>query len=533
VLFFSIFAGFLKIFYTLYINIMSMKKFFTLMLFLALALPFGAFAQHSHGVCGTTGEWAQAVTERLLHNRAQHRDGFVTNRSIVYVPVKFHLTANNDGSGRINDGRVYDQLCALNEDFLGSDIQFYLKDGTFNYINNTTVFQNHSSGAGQLFMSSADDNEALNIFITQDANTNSGGVGVTLGYYTSARDWIVVRKDEVGTTRHTLPHEVGHFFSLPHPFNGWDNELYDEAIHGNPVSSTISPGFIPVEFANGSNCASAGDYFCDTNANYGFGFGWDDCDYDAGTMDPNGQVVDPQESLFMGYFFGCPRDEFFFTDEQTAAMQMDLASAARDYVNPGTTPNLSPITETPSLIAPDLGEMVSGYNAVLLEWESVSGADFYMLEIDKQIQFNSPELQRLTVYGNTKVMELEPNTTYFWRVRPLNAYFTCTNVSQFRGFTTDGLTTTSDLDFVSQWIVSPNPVNPSGELNVNLESTKGFEANIQLLSVTGQVVQKFGQFDLTAGNNNFVLSLHDMPKGLYLLNILSDEGTTTQRIVIQ
>ena len=67
---------------------------------------------------------------------------------------------------------------------------------------------------------------------------------------------------------------------------------------GNPAPAS-SPGGIPTEKMDGSNCETAGDYLCDTPPDYN-GFGWDDCDYDGGAQDPMGVEIDPEERLIYG-----------------------------------------------------------------------------------------------------------------------------------------------------------------------------------------------------------------------------------------
>ena len=156
----------------------------------------------------------------------------------------------------------------------------------------------------------------INIFICQNANT-TGGIGTTLGYYDPQDDWLVLRKQEISYGSETIPHELGHYFDLLHPFNGWDSVAYDSNLHGNPVQQ-ISPGSVPnenvVQTGGCNNCQTAGDYICDTPPDYNFGFGWPNCNYTAQTMDPCGDVVDPMETNFMSYFLSC--SEYEFTPDQ-------------------------------------------------------------------------------------------------------------------------------------------------------------------------------------------------------------------------
>ena len=40
---------------------------------------------------------------------------------------------------------------------------------------------------------------------------------------------------------------------------------------------------------------NSGDFLCDTPADYNLGFGWNNCNYTGGAMDPNGILLNPDE----------------------------------------------------------------------------------------------------------------------------------------------------------------------------------------------------------------------------------------------
>ena len=196
-----------------------LKDIFTFLVLALLTTTVG-FSQEQINPCGTIGDFIGPIEERLLQNLATLEEDPIQTRDIQYVPIRFHLVGKSDGSGRVTETRVLDQLCILNEDYAPMEIQFYLKGNNyFNYINNTTVYDNHANTINT-FMTFQRDNGALNIFIVNDAAPpGDNSLGVTLGYYYPfvGKDWIVVRKDEVGNIKSTLPHEVGHFFQPAAP----------------------------------------------------------------------------------------------------------------------------------------------------------------------------------------------------------------------------------------------------------------------------------------------------------------------------
>lgn len=510
-----------------------MKYRLTPLVLILSAACFTLTAQTSaHHTCGTHGEMAAPMIERLLQNIESLRNQPIRSRDIEYVPIKFHLVAKTDGAGRVPEGRVLDQLCALNRDYLPMNVQFYLKNGTFNYINNTAVYSTHQ-GTVNTIMTFAKDNAALNIFIVDEAEPASGGLGQTLGYYSPNKDWIVVRRDNVSATSSTLPHEVGHFFSLAHPFNGWDHEPYDPAIHGVPAPAT-SPGGIPTEKADGSNCATAGDFVCDTPADYNLGYGWDNCNYTGGAMDPMAVLVNPDERLFMGYFLDCPRDEYYFSPMQQELVLEDLNSAQRNYVTPGYVPYQVEITETPELLAPINAAVTAGYNIVNLEWSGVSGATRYLLEIDAFPNF-SATTARYVVFGTNKIItNLAANKTYYWRVRPFAEYHTCASFTSNGQFKTGTSTVTSsgETKLVENWSVDPNPVSAGQDISVSINCNERFDGVITVLNAVSQVVYRTENLELTQGEHDFRVPSSFLARGVYMVALETSDVVLTKRVVV-
>ncbi|MCO6477987.1 MAG: zinc-dependent metalloprotease [Phaeodactylibacter sp.] len=501
-----------------------------------------ATAQH-RGWCGTSREALDLITERLLANKEAQRQNPVQFRNTVYVPVTFHLVGRTDGSGVISKRRVMDQLCTMNEEFEEVGLQFYIKD-ELNYIFNTAVFNNHCNTLGSI-MALNRDNASINIFITDSANDcNMGSPGVILGYNdpTPTRDWLVMSKSEIKKGGATLIHELGHWFSLLHPFNGWDGEPYDEAEHGNPVTLTTAPNtsatppfsFIPVEFVNRTNCNVAGDFLCDTPPDYNFGFGWPDCDYDAGTMDPNGEVIDVDEGLVMGYFLECDPEDYHFSEEQIAMMLQDYNSPSRAYVRSGHIPSLTELNEAPGLVFPADDEVLGYHNAINFDWEDIPGADFYLLEIAPVSSFS----ESLTVYenfvfGSSKVVEgLQASRTYYWRVTPMNNYRTCAPASSVFKFETGAAVGTTSNELVERFAAMPNPLSSGQHLTVNLSTTSSFAGSLYLANLTGQRVRAFGRRDFPMGETSIELSLSGLETGLYLLGLDTEKGRLIQKVVV-
>ena len=513
-------------------------KNYTFWTFLAILFIFPLLGNaQMDGICGTTE--TELITKRLLRNKEKLKNGMVQFRNAVkYIPIKFHIVSESDGTGGVKLSRVLEQIQALNTDFEDSEFQFYI-DGDFNYISNGTIYQSQSSFAAKNTMEAQRSDNAINIFLAKVANhgNSSNDNGVILGYHSVFRDWLVIRNDQVNLNSGTMSHELGHFFSLNHTHYGWDSKAWD---HNDPSPIQVpatSPGNIPTEKQDGSNCQNAGDFICDTPPDYNFGFGWskdgDRCaNYDAGVKDPNGIEVDPMENNFMGYFIGC--DEYVFTPGQIDVMTADYNSSARNYIRRSYVPNLNDISEVPVLSSPINDEITEGYNKVTLDWEGVPNADRYLVQIDRLPDFSfSPEEQ--VVFGTSAIfLDLDPDKFYYWRVFPFNEYETSAGFTQNERFRTgNDIVSASYIEGVKNWFISPNPLVNSNQLNLSLNTDEAFEADIKLFNLTGQQIQALPQQSFEIGQNNIQIQVGDLPKGIYVVTIQTADAILNKRLVIQ
>lgn len=480
------------------------------------------------GVCGTPPLDAAEVARVQANKRYLRDHGLPTQRDVTYYGIAFHLIGENDGSGRADVSDVLDMLCYINDEFAEMDVQFFAK--TFNYIDNTGAY-NTPKNSGSLLNFNRDPN-ALNMYIANKADSGNSGPGTTLAYYDPQRDWVVTRIQEVNDEENTLAHEIGHFFSLPHPHRGWDSEPYNENDHGNPVQAT-SPGQVPTELQDGSNCETAGDMICDTPPDYNFGFGWPDCNFTDDIMDPSGEIVVPEERLHMGYFLNCePLDEYFFSPMQKDLMLADMASPERAYIDTDHTPFEGEF-DAPVLTSPAAAALVEGYNSVELQWDAVDGADMYLLRVSPVLTLNN-STNRI-VYGTSRVIDdLDPGDVYYWQVKPLDGTRVCHDVtSEIRSFTTGTTVATAEVAELRDWSVAPNPAAPGTELRVQLEARATFTADVSLVDLTGRTVLTQPTATIGSGAHSLRVATDNLTPGVYFLTIRSNNGISRRRVVLQ
>lgn len=505
-------------------GIVMIKKTINL-LFLSMLLASTAFSQN---FCGLTTEMQEMIVDQLRNNKEILRSQPVQYREVQYVPIQFHIVRQSDGKKGVSEQKIYDQLCELNEMYSGMDIVYYLKP--FNYINNSTMYTDHQ--ATTFFMRGNKNLNAMNIFVLQNANTSGASLGQTLAYFTPIDDWIVIRVDEVGGTKKTLSHEVGHFFSLAHTFRGWDGEAYEESVHGNPVGPN-SPGGVPNEYQNGNNCQTAGDLICDTPPDYNFGFSWNGCSFTQQIMDPTGTVVDPMENNIMGYFLDCAPDEYEFTPMQEALALIDLSNTT--YLHSDYVPSQQEIIGVATPLSPINSEVTPAYNTVELVWTEVEGANHYFLEISEVPSFNlNFNRYSTTVYGTSKWIDdfCVAGKSYWWRIRAVNEVNTCAAISSSGKFKAGSLTAVNNIIEISDWSVSPNPVSNASVLEVKIQAPVAFESEIKLFDLTGKMILQSGVENFSAGENIYALELNNQTSGVYILTIETAEGRLNKRVLI-
>ncbi len=508
-----------------------------LLLFFVFGAIFSAFSQQSqHPICGNAQEQSELLP-RLRENKVvveALRAAAQDRGEIKYVPIFFHLVGDANGNGKHREIKVLEQLCALNAAYLPTGIQFYFSphptSGLFNKtINDDNVYNNQSNG---VLMNLSRHGNALNVYVVQEPGFVNQP-GSVAAYYSSAEDWIVIRKTETNGNQpnSTLSHVMGHFFSLLHTFYGWEDKPFDPSFPGWPIAPLISPGGSPTEYQNGTNCSIAADEICDTPPDYGFGFLASSCaNYTGGAKDPLGELVDPMENNYMGSFSDC--SNYAFTQNQADLMNADLLSSSRNYLDNTFSPVATEITTlTDLLVSPISGSTVPYYNNVLIEWQAVPGATHYLIETDLISTFTSPIAQTYIETGTSKILTgLSPSKAYYWRVKPFNYLVGCAT-PRIGNFKTSSISATVEIEGLSAWQLSPNPV--TAELvNLKFNADQAFEAGIRITDAAGRTVSFQQNVAFPQGESNLELRTEGLSNGLYFVSLENGSGRNVLKMSV-
>ncbi len=188
------------------------------------------------------------------------------NGDTLWVPVVFHVVAQEE-SRWLPVSRLLDQLAALNRDFAQAKIQFYLPargpqghptcgiTRTLSPLGLAHDYRTEEDSLKKLIYWPPD--SFINIWVVESMSDNTIGYARALSDTVSLSGMVLVQAvtgDRLGTQwpfnwGRTAVHEMGHVFSLFHPFEGG------------------CAGLTPAD------CATAGDEICDTPAQQAPHFG--------------------------------------------------------------------------------------------------------------------------------------------------------------------------------------------------------------------------------------------------------------------
>ena len=473
------------------------------------------------------------LIERLLENKKflKANPQYRKSNDIVYVPIKMHLVAQTDGSGRISHEMAIRELCYLNEQYEDVGVIFYLKD-SFNEYNHSDSYEFENFNLASARMNFEKDDDALNIFITKNAQASSNQGGFVFGvYYHAPYDFIVIRKDQIGIDDIVLPHEIGHYFSLAHPYRGWENNPWNEEDYGKQVTTTrifsSGSGWVNVELVDRSNCDNAGDLICDTAVDYFFSFIWDDdCrPFNLNVTDLNGDTIMPPMENFMSNFFGC--NHYEFSEDQKAILRADYFSSRRSMLRTSYIPDTNKISDELNILTPGFNETVAKFNSVDFEWEAVEHAESYLVEINGAGETNS----FITVETAFTLTNLQPNSVYTWSILPFNETGGCAEKEGSIFRTSDSSTPVQDPEFINEILVYPNPLQSDQQLKLEFASDRSLPATIKIYNSTGQLI--LGEYyQIIAGSNKLQYSMDKGSNGLFTIIIDTDSGSLIRRFVM-
>ncbi|MEM9339389.1 MAG: hypothetical protein AAGA66_11720 [Bacteroidota bacterium] len=258
--------------------------------------------------------------ESHFHQNAEvGMDGMHTvlgDSSLPNVDKKFlfviHVTTDSLGQtifdrGLVTEAAIKDAVRGAGDFFSRIGIEFEAEDSVYVIKNPRYDKMGTTEELGENATLNAKRNR-INLFLIEAFEEELAfAAGIAAGNY------MYIVPD--GANAGTIAHEAGHLFSLQHTFGTGD---VIAAGAGEPFDSTD-------ELVDGSNCATAGDFVCDTPADpYIYPEGdadpvtyFQNCIFVYDSVDANGHYYDPLPGNIMSYYTAadCPCSSFL-TDGQ-------------------------------------------------------------------------------------------------------------------------------------------------------------------------------------------------------------------------
>ena len=516
------------------------KQGFLLTLALSLCMLQGIKAQDM--TCGTTLEDNAAIKEQMLQNRAninRSEIDFLRNkRTITYIPVTVHLIANIDSTGAPTVQSAVNTICNLNTYFLDMGIQYYFHPTRpINYLYNSTVFNDGYSNTSIGIMGMNKTPNAMNIYIGDRVSSN------VAGYYSRGGDFVFIRKSEANITSKTLPHEIGHFFTLPHTFYGWEGQNYDSVYAGTNAPVRISNRSVEFKARTGAhaNCATAADGFCDTEADY-YSYRVS-CNHNTVVLDPNGERLTPNPRNYMSYFADNCLD--VFSNEQQDAIWASIRQ--RNWLNfpaPNTfvTNNVTNFLQVPANGDSLVYTTYEGSN-LEFSWAKQANAVGYIFRIERVLMgqglgnLQDKWIPNTTANTIKHYFSLPRQGNYRWSVSAIGANG-CETLIHTNEFYADVVVSVNEVNGTTKEnghniILMPNPVEKGQRITANIASHHDVRANVRIVSLDGRLAWE-QKVDLFADVDNLIhFDSESLATGMYILQVQSEFGTSNSKIVIR
>jgi hypothetical protein len=489
-----------------------MKKLYiiVIVLFCSSNLLFAQeYDKSSLNPCGYTGK--SAWLEQYQAHPELFLNGLKENVT-TYLPITVTNVGNDDSTGFYNITSLLNAICQLNEDYKPVNIQFYLSQEIrwlkSTELNNAKTFDI----SGGLY----DYNVAntINCYIVTSAAGNCGF------------DWyggIVLAKGCIGTGDHTWAHEMGHDLSLPHTFSGWEGTKVDGT---KPAPTKM--GNKNVELADSTNCSKAGDGFCDTPADY-ISDRWT-CNSDKKSMemiDPKGKKFRADGRFYMSYANDACMDRF--SPDQMTAMRANANSAKANFQDPNLV-LIPAATEAVKYISPIDTALVNPAADVVLKWKKVPNAKYYYIQLSRFTGFDITTIRQIVKDTFLKVKNLEKGKKYYWRVKPFNDFSACGNFSTKQVFQTQALSDVTNIEAFESILIYPTLVSEQQTVTARMDLKYPTKLNARLVNISGQVLQST-IWDLGIGIEEKSFDLSAYPKGMYFIQLSSENGLFSQKIV--
>jgi len=409
-----------------------------------------------------------------------------------YLKLYMHVIRDANGNGGQTLQNVEDAIDILQQDFNAHDI-YFVWDCNIDYIDNNIWFQGpFVNGSNTGIYNVNNHYDGIDAYLFPDVANSNGGRANGVGG--SSEFWVAGTFSGLPVaTSHIISHEMGHCINLWHTHHGCESGIWENT--------------------NGSNCAVAGDYVCDTpsDPHLGFNVSTITCNWTRQSRcsppEPIGNY-NPDTRIIMAYTE--PICMAYFTNGQGQRMRNSIANLP--YLQATQT-----IPSTNSCLCTNNITFNSPING------------FFDQEVSNWIE------------GRTNnIIQPSANVTYDAgnQVR-LKPGFKALNGSRFHAFI-DGcggnakLTSSTNNGFELddfELNVYPNPVNQLA--NITYQLLEEEQISVYIFDATGKQVTTLAENQTQQiGQHQLELDASDLPAGIYYLHLTISNINSTKKVMI-
>jgi Secretion system C-terminal sorting domain/Pregnancy-associated plasma protein-A len=470
---------------------------------------------------------------------------------VLQLMTALYLTSKSDGTGGIAPSLALGIMCDVNDDYRPHDIRFILDTIDQNIKND--AYNDPPAGSSNYFTTMLTGRKMANrtnIYF-HGGGAATGLCGVYHGNSVGSSNATVIgtpgTPDVVNCfggclyrNNTTVTHELGHYLAMPHTFYGLESSAPSPNL---ACGATATAGEKYPRSGLYSNCTTAGDFFCDTYPDYNPGR-WN-CGAGDATLGNTGNTWSCAVNSYSNNS-GSPsvpmqinaNNYMSYADDACAnAFTVQQATRMRNFITQrrsallGTTGLGDTITQQVVPITPDGYDFIDS-STVKLVWNKTPNATKYIIQIIGN-SVGTQILEERIVSDTTykPISRLIVLKNYWWRVIPFNKKYFCTNFNAKRRFYWTPDATENSINGLNNANVIPNPVvSDAFQLAVEVENT--MDLNIAVLDMAGRKLKDLGIKRAMEGENSFDVSANDLPNGIYLVQMRSETGVKTIKMII-
>jgi len=220
--------------------------------------------QGQHFNCATPA-LTEAQRDNIQRNIKTIDISNLRNDNTTCIPIRVFAIPDDAGANTVTEAELMQGLAATNATFLPMGVEFFYSEITYHNSSDFNDFDDRASdpnGADNdtdMAAFAGEVTNAINLYVVKSLTFDNGQFNAAGYAYFPANAAYSNRIVMINTvfddgSGGTFDHELGHYFSLPHTFDGTSN--------GNTHANAEN---VPRTGGN-ANCSTHGDMICDTAA---------------------------------------------------------------------------------------------------------------------------------------------------------------------------------------------------------------------------------------------------------------------------